>query len=87
MTMLSVPVLLGLGWGVAGLLWWDHRRHVIAPRQLPWTMASFVLLGLAMILAIVAVPATSSEQLLRFMILAEAVYGLVYLSRRRRPTG
>ena len=87
MTMLSVPVLLVLGWGVGGLLWWDHRRHVIAPRQLPWTMVSFVLLGLAMIIAIAAVPAPTSEQVLRILILGEAVYGLVYLARRSRARG
>jgi len=82
--VLSLPVLLLLGWGIAGLLWWDHRRSVIQPGQVVWTMAAMALVALAMILAIASVPAPPLEQLVRVGLLVEGVYGFVVLARRKR---
>ncbi len=73
---LSLPVLLALAWGIAGLLWWDRRRNVIRPFQLPWMILAMALVGVAMALALIAVPGTRDEQLVRVALLLEAVYGL-----------
>lgn len=83
MSLLSVPVLVVLGWWIAGLLWWDSRRRVISPAQRPWTAAGFGLLALAMVIAIAAVPARPLEQMVRVAILIESGYGIVYLVRSR----
>lgn len=85
--MLSVPVLVALGWAVAGLLWWDARSGVITPGQRPWTMAGFALLGLAMLLAMAGVPARPLEQAVRLVVLVEAGFGIAYLRRRGERRG
>jgi len=81
--VLSLPVLLLLGWGIAGLLWWDRRKGVIQPGQVAWTMAAMALVALAMALAIASLPAPPVEQLVRAGLLVEGVYGFVTLARRK----
>ncbi len=87
MASLSLPVLVILAWGIPGLLWWDQRHHVIAPPQLPWTMAGMALVVLAMAIALVSVPAPALIQGLRGVVLLEGVYGFVVLTRRGRKRG
>ena len=84
MGSLSLPVLVILAWGIPGLLWWDHRRHVIAPQQVPWTMAGMALVALAMALALLSVPAPAVTQGVRVVVLLEGVYGFAALARRGR---
>lgn len=79
---LSLPVLLALAWGIAGLLWWDRRRNVVRAFQLPWMILAMALVGVAMVLALVAVPGTRDEQLVRVALLLEAVYGLGVMTRK-----
>jgi hypothetical protein len=79
---LSLPALLLLAWGIAGLLWWDRRRHVIGGAQLPWTMAAMGLVAVAMVLALVSVPAPLPDQIVRAFLLCEACYGFAVLARR-----
>jgi hypothetical protein len=79
---LSLPALLVLAWGIAGLLWWDRRRRVIARYQLPWIMAAMALVVAEMLVALVGVPARLDEQLVRTFLLVEACYGLWVLGRR-----
>ncbi|MFH1176450.1 MAG: hypothetical protein V1750_03505 [Acidobacteriota bacterium] len=81
--MLSLPALLVLTWGIAGLLWWDRRRQVIRPEQAAWTMAAMALVAIAMALALVSLPAPPVEQLLRGVLMIEAIYGFRVLARRR----
>lgn len=84
---LSVPVLLLLAWGMAGLLWWDGRRRIIPRSQVPWTITAMLLVAIAMVLALVTVPAPTVQQLLRLFVMAEAVYGSTTLVRRYRQNG
>lgn len=84
---LSLPVLLLLAWGIAGLLWWDGRRHVIGGAQLPWTMAAMALVAAAMALALLSVPAPWPEQAVRAFLLLEACVGFAVLARRGRDRG
>ena len=84
MGFLSLPVLVILAWGIGGLLWWDRRRHVIAPQQLPWTMVGMALVVLAMAMALLSVPAPSLTQAVRAAVLLEAVYGFAVLARKAR---
>lgn len=81
MTLLSVPVLVALGWAIAGLVWWDRRHQVITPAQRPWTMAGMALVGLAMLLAIAAVPAAPLDLVVRIAVLLVACWGLWRLAR------
>ena len=83
---LSLPALLVLAWGIAGLLWLDRRLPI--PRDgVPWTMAAMALVTIAMgiLLATQAVPLI--EEVVRAALLVEGVYGFFTLSRRmpRRP--
>ena len=84
---LSVPALLALAWGIAGLLWWDARRRVISGAQAPWTMAAMALVAVAMALALAGVPAPWPDQVLRAFLLLESCLGVVVLVRRMRGRG
>ena len=79
---LSLPALILLGWGMAGLLWWDHRRQVIIGALLPWTMVGMALVSVAMGLLLASLPAEPGEQLVRGVLLLEGVYGFWVLGRR-----
>ena len=79
---LSLPALLVLGWGMAGLLWWDRRRRVILDVLLPWAMTGMLLVAVAMGLLLVSLPAPIEEQLVRGVLLCEGVYGFWVLARR-----
>jgi hypothetical protein len=67
---------------MAGLLWWDRRRHVILDFLLPWAMTGMILVALAMGILLVAVPAPAGEQVVRAVLLLEGVYGVWVLARR-----
>lgn len=84
--VLSRPVLLLIAWGIAGLLWWDRRRRVIGPAQLPFTLTAMALVAVAMVLMLAAVPAPPLDQLVRVALLVECVYGFVVLARRARSS-
>ena len=84
MASLSLPVLVILAWAILGLLWWDHHRRVISAQQLPWTMAGMALVVLAMVIALVSVPASTLMQAVRIVILVEGVYGFIVLARKGR---
>jgi hypothetical protein len=79
---LSLPFLLLLAWGMAGLLWWDSRRRVIFGALVPWTMAGMAMVALAMVLLLASLPASFGEQLVRAVLLIEGVYGFWALSDR-----
>lgn len=78
---LSLPVLLVLAWGIAGLLWWD-RRHAMPPDAIPWTMTALALVAIAMAILLVSQPASPAEKLVRSALLVEGTYGFWALSRR-----
>lgn len=79
---LSLPVLLILVWGIAGLLWWDRRGGVITRPMQPWVMAALALITLAMALTIASLPAPLFEQGVRVFLGLEAAFGVNVLARR-----
>lgn len=83
---LSVPTLLLIAWGMAGLLWLDRSRRVIPLPQVACVMAGMALVAVAMALAIAAVPGRPLEQLVRAALLVEGVYGFVTLARREEDS-
>ena len=83
--LLSVPALIVLGWGMAGLLWWHVRRGAAITAMVPWTMAGMALVAIAMGLLLAAVPAPPGGQLLRAFLLLEGVFGF-WLLARHTPT-
>ena len=86
--VLSRPVLVLLAWAIAGLLWWDRRRRVIGPAQMPFALTALALIVVAMALTLAAVPATPLDRLVCTVLLLECLYGFVTLTRRdRRRTG
>ena len=85
--VLSLPALLLLAWAIAGLLWWDRRRRIIGPAQVPFVLTALALLALAMALLLVSVAAPPLEQLVRVALLAASAYGFVALARRHRNGG
>ena len=80
---LSLPFLLLLAWGMAGLLWWDSQRNVIFGVLVPWTMAGMAMVAVAMGLLLASLAAPPGEQLVRVVLLIEGVYGFWALARRR----
>ena len=82
--VLSRPVLVLLAWAIAGLLWWDRRRRVIGPAQMPFTLTALALIVVAMALTLAAVPATPLDRLVSAVLLLECLYGFVTLARRDR---
>lgn len=82
--VLSRPVLVLLAWAIAGLLWWDRRRRVIGPAQMPFTLTALALIVVAMALTLAAVPATPLDRLVCAVLLLECLYGFVTLARRDR---
>ena len=82
--VLSRPVLVVLAWAIAGLLWWDRRRRVIGPTQMPFTLTALALIVVAMTLTLAAVPATPLDRLVCAVLLLECLYGFVTLARRDR---
>jgi hypothetical protein len=83
---LSLPVLLILAWGIAGLLWLD-RRQPIPAESVPWTMAALALVAIAMGILLVSQSASLSQVVVRAVLLIEGVYGFFWLAHRtrRRP--
>jgi uncharacterized membrane protein YfcA len=79
---ISLPALILLGWGMAGLLWWDRRRKVIVDALLPWTMAGMALVAVALGLLLASLPAPPAEQVVRGVVLIEAIYCFRVLARR-----
>lgn len=81
---MSFPVLLALAWGIAGLLWWDHRKKIIRPIHMPWMMLAMGLVVVAMGLALAKVPAPWQDQLIRTVLLVEGIVGFRILLQRQR---
>jgi hypothetical protein len=79
--LLSVPVLIVLGWSMAGLLWWHIRHGAAIKAMVPWTMTGMALVAIAMALLLAAVPAPASAQLVRAALLVEGVVGFWLLAR------
>ncbi len=79
---LSLPFLLLLAWGIAGLLWWDSRRRVILGALVPWTKAGMVMVAVAMVLLLASLPAPPGDQIVRAVLLVEGIYGFWALTRR-----
>jgi len=79
---LSLPVLLGFAVGLALLLWLEIRRPCVGRAQAPWLIGAMALLSLGMILALLAVPATPPDTLVRVLLLVECAGGIVLLGRR-----
>jgi len=82
--VLSLPALLLLGWGIAGLLWWHRRRGVIFEPLLPLATTGLGLVSAAMGLMLVTVPAPFTDQVVRSALLVEGVVGLAMLRRDLR---
>jgi hypothetical protein len=74
--ILSLPAMLVLGWGIAGLLWWHRRRRVMFKPILPWAMTGMTLVSVAMALLLATVPAPFPDQVVRAAILIEGAVGL-----------
>jgi hypothetical protein len=85
--ILSRPALLLLAWAIAGLLWWDRRRRVIGPAQMPFVLTALALIAVAMALMLLAVPAPPLDQLVRAALLVEGIWGFASLARRRAAGG
>lgn len=82
--ILSLPALLVLGWGIAGLLWWHRRRRIIFEPLLPWAMTGLALVAVAMGLLLATIPAPVADQVVRSALLVEGVVGL-WMLRREIP--
>jgi len=81
--IISLPALVLLGWGMAGLIWWCSRsRAALEPLVLP-AMIGMACVSLAMALLLGALPAPAAEQIVRAALLIEGVTGLWIL---RRPS-
>lgn len=80
-----LPMLLVVAAGIAALLLWDGPRSRSVTRDyVPWAMTALVLVALAMVILLVAVPAPLPEQGLRALILAEGGFGIWLMDRRGR---
>lgn len=84
--ILSLPALLVLGWGMAGLLWWHSRSRISFEPLVPWAMTGMACVALAMALLLATLPAPLTDQIVRAALLIEGVVGLCIL-RRRAPEG
>jgi uncharacterized membrane protein YfcA len=82
--ILSLPALLVLGWGIAGLLWWHRRRRVTFEPVLAWAMTGMALVSVAMALLLATVPAPLPDQVVRAALLIEGVVGLWILRHAAR---
>lgn len=79
--IISLPALLVLGWGMAGLIWWCSRsRAALEPLVLP-AMIGMTCVSLAMALLLAALPAPMTDQVVRAALLIEGVVGLAILRR------
>lgn len=84
--LLSVPALILLGWGMAGVLWWHLRCGAAITLMVQWTMAGMALVAIAMGLLLANVPAPPGGQLVRAVLLVEGVLGF-WLLARHAPAG
>ena len=73
---LSLPALLVLGWGIAGLLWWLRRQRAFFEPLLPWVMTGLALLSVAMALLLATSRAPLADQVVRGALLIEGALGL-----------
>ena len=79
--ILSLPALLVLGWGMAGLLWWCVRSRASLEPLVPWAMTGMASVSVAMALLLVTVRAPLTDQIVRTVLLIEGVVGLWILRR------
>ncbi|MBZ5587845.1 MAG: hypothetical protein LAO05_04725 [Acidobacteriia bacterium] len=84
--ILSLPALLLLGWGMAGLLWWHARSRANFEPLVPWAMTGMACISVAMALLLATLPAPLTDQIVRAALLIEGVAGL-WILRRRAPEG
>ena len=82
--ILSLPVLVVLGWAMAGLVWGHLRHGFIAAPMMPFAITGMALVAAAMGLLLATVPAPVPEQLVRVALLVEGAVGIVILARRTR---
>jgi len=81
------PVLLLVALAIALLAWWGHRQAAPSFDALRWLLTGLVLVGLAMALLLLTVPAPPFEQALRGAVLLEAALSFRLLWRRARESG
>ncbi len=79
--ILSVPALLLLGWGMAGLVWWFVRSRASLEPLVPWAMTGMALVSLAMALLLATLPAPFTDQIIRLALLIEGLVGIWILRR------
>ncbi len=80
------PVLLVLAVAIALLVWWGRRQAAPSFDSLRWVLTGLVLVGLAMGLLLLTVPARPLEQALRAAVLVEAALSFWLLWRRARES-
>ncbi len=81
--VLSLPALLLLGWGMAGLIWWCVRSRAALEPLLPAASVGMGCVSLAMALLLATMPAPPAEQVVRAALLVEGAAGIWIL---RRPS-
>ena len=79
--ILSLPALLLLGWGIAGLLWWCGRSRASLEPLVPWAMTGMAFVSLAMAILLATLPAPLTDQIIRTALLIEGVVGFWILRR------
>ena len=79
--ILSLPALLVLGWGMAGLLWWYVRSRASLEPLVPWAVTGMAAVSAAMALLLVTLPAPLADQIVRAALLIEGLVGLWILRR------
>jgi len=80
------PVLLVLAVAIALLVWWGSRQAAPSFDSLRWVLTGLVLVGLAMGLLLLTVPARPLEQALRAVVLVEAALSFWMLWQRGRES-
>ena len=82
--ILSLPALLVLGWGMAGLIWWCARSRAALEPLVPAAMLGMGCVSLAMALLLATLPAPPADQVTRAALLVEGVAG-IWILRRPGP--
>lgn len=82
--IISLPALLLMGWGMAGLIWWCAKSRAALEPLLPAATTGMGCVSLAMALLLATLPAPPAEQVVRAALLVEGVVG-IWALRRRSP--
>jgi hypothetical protein len=85
----SLPVLIGLGWFMVGIILWDYRSHIIPADQATWPAIAMTLVALAMIALLLGPPSPLTHLGVRLMLLCIASFGAWHFARKaiRRSRG